>query len=308
MAASFRIYQPADLEALRALVRHPSLAADFDGLQSPKGLETWLAEPFLDLGMFELAFDDGTLAGFSSAAFLNGREGWFAMIRIGVLEPFRRRGIATRLLERALAGIDRRHPDVVEISCSFWLPNPAAEAFAAAQGVPRVRTFWLLERPRVPVADPRWPAGIRVAGYQPTERVWRDVADAYNDSFAHHYHSPHTSTEDTRRLFERPGVRTDGLVLAYRGGICVGFCRAELHESRGEIAILGTVEAARGIGLGRALLRWGVRWLEHERTPRVTLLVDGENESALKLYRSEGFEIAQTRAVMSRRRVSANRT
>jgi ribosomal protein S18 acetylase RimI-like enzyme len=32
----------------------------------------------------------------------------------------------------------------------------------------------------------------------------------------------------------------------------------------------------------------------------VTLLVDGENENALRLYRSEGFEVARTRAVFSR--------
>jgi mycothiol synthase len=308
MAATFRIYQPSDLEPLRALVRDPSLAEDFDGLQIPLALEAWLAEPFQDLEMFELAFEDGALAGFSSTALLNGREGRFAVVRFGVLDRHRRRGIASKLLERALAGLARRHPEAAEVSCSFWLPNDAAEAFSAAKGMTHVRSFRLLERPMVPVGDPVWPAGIRLAGYEATERVWRDVADAYNDSFAHHYHSIETTTEESRGLFERPGIRTDGLMLAYRGDQCVGFCRAELRGLRGEIAVLGTVQSARGIGLGRALLRWGVQWLERERAPRVTLLVDGENETALQLYRSEGFEIAQTRAVMSRERVSASRT
>lgn len=303
MAVTIRTYAPADLEALRALVRHPSLAVEFDAVQVPQAVEAWIADPFRDPELLLLAWVDGELAAFAGTFVLDGHEGRFVMTRAGVHERHRRRGIGRELIERTLAGVDRRHPDVVEISTSFWLPNPAAEAFAAAAGLTRVRTFWLMERPRGPATEPAWPAGIRIAGYEANERVWRDLADSYNDSFAHHYHSPRTTMEDMRDLFERPGMRTDGHVLAYRGETCVGFCRGDLHESRGEIAVLGTVEAARGIGLGRALLRWGVAWLERENAPRITLLVDGDNENALRLYRSEGFEVVQTRAVWSRERV-----
>ncbi|TMQ68516.1 MAG: GNAT family N-acetyltransferase [Candidatus Eisenbacteria bacterium] len=56
---------------------------------------------------------------------------------------------------------------------------------------------------------------------------------------------------------------------------------------------------ARGIGLGRALLRWAVGWLERKEAPRAWLMVDGDNESALRLYRSEGFEVTRTRHVWS---------
>ena len=74
-----------------------------------------------------------------------------------------------------------------------------------------------------------------------------------------------------------------------------------LLPGRGEVATLGVVPEARGIGLGRALLRWGVGWLEHQAAPRVTLTVDGENEGALSLYRSEGFETVRKREIWSRR-------
>ena len=58
--------------------------------------------------------------------------------------------------------------------------------------------------------------------------------------------------------------------------------------------------AARGIGLGRALLRWGVAWLERESALPVTLMVDGANEGALALYRSEGFAVTRTRRAWAR--------
>src|ERR1051325_7423145 len=101
--------------------------------------------------------------------------------------------------------------------------------------------------------------------------------------------------EHAHKLVESPGFRADGVLLAYRQGRVAGFCRNELHATRGEVGTLGTVPAARGIGLGRALLRWGVGWLERESTLPVTLMVDGANDGALALYRSEGFAVTRTR-------------
>ena len=296
MPIELRAYAPRDFAALHALLRDPSLAGEFDTLQSAQAVEGWLADPFLDRELHCLAWEGEKLAAFAAPYVLPGREGRFAVIRCGVLGTHRRRGIGTLLYERQRSAIAERHPDVHEVSVSAWLPAAGAEGFAAARGFDRVRTYWLMERPRGPIAGPAWPQGMRLAGDQDPERSWRDLTAAYNDSFANHYHSSIVTIEDTRSIFTRPGFRRDGYVLAYRDQTCVGFCRCELHQGRGEIALVGTVEAARGIGLGRALLRWGVRWLEREGVARVTLLVDGDNENALRLYRSEGFDVVQTRA------------
>jgi ribosomal protein S18 acetylase RimI-like enzyme len=102
-----------------------------------------------------------------------------------------------------------------------------------------------------------------------------------------------------RALVQKAGFRADGIVIAYRDGEVAGFCRNELFAARGEIGTVGTLPAARGIGLGRALLRWGVAWLERETPHPITLLVDGDNEGALGLYRSEGFEITRRRHLWS---------
>jgi mycothiol synthase len=290
-----RPYQAGDLAALIELVREPEMASEFDVLQAPQAVEGWIADPFRDPALHLMAWEDGRLVGFASLFAPPGREGRFTVLRIGVRGVSRRRGIGAALLARASSGGAERHADARELCVSAWLPNPEAAAFSARHGFHRVRSYWLMERPRGTAAPPAWPAGIRIAGPEDSERTYRDFTAAYNDSFEHHYHSVLVSTSDTRTFLTRPGSRPDGYVLAYRGEECVGFCRCEFHEERGEIAVVGTIQAARGIGLGRALLRWGIEWLEREGAARVTLLVDGENENALRLYRSERFEVVRTR-------------
>ena len=300
MGIELRRFESRDLEALRALVRDPSMSGEFDVLQSPQAVEGWLADPYRDPALHWMAWSEGGLAGFASPFVLPGREGRFAMVRIGVHADRRRRGIGSALLRRTFDEIAARHPDVRELCVSAWLPSDPADGFAARHGFKRVRTFWLMERRGGPSAAPEWPPGITLAFHDGSERGYRDITEAYNDSFAHHYHATQLTVEDTRALFTRPGFHPEGYVLAYRAGRCVGFCRCEIHHERGEIAVLGTIGEARGIGLGRALLRWGTQWLERQRSPRITLLVDGENEGALRLYRSEGFDVARTRASWSR--------
>lgn len=307
MAPEIRRFQPSDSLALEALLHEPSLD-EFDIFRGPQAVAAWLGDPFYDSQNHWMAFENGEPAGFASVFTLHARTGKWAMVRLGVRGASRRRGIGSRLLERTAAGIEERHPDAHEVCLAYWEPSPVAERFAAARGFERARTFWQMERPRGAAPEIAWPAGIHVAGHDGTERGYRDMSTAYNDSFAHHYHSPVLSGDETRKLFTRPGFRTDAYVIAYRGQEPVGFCRCELHPGRGEIAIVGTVEAARGIGLGRALVRWGVTWLEAANAKRVTLVVDGENENALRLYRSEGFEVARSRVSVSRWRSAPSGT
>ena len=296
MAIEFMRYRPQDLGALRELICDPSLAGEFDMLLMPGSIEGWLAEPNMDAKLHWLAWDGGRLAGFAAPFVVPGRHGRFAVIRLGVRGELRRRGIGTELFEREVEGLAERHGDLVEVCMNAWLPSAAAEGFVARRGMARARTFWLMERPRTPIANPEWPAGIRLVCDEDPERSYRDFAAAFTDSFAHHYHAYVVTAEDIRAVATRPGFRSDSYLLAYRGDTCVGFCRGELLEDRGEIVVVGTTQAARGMGLGRALLRWGAQWLGREGAPRVTLAVDGENENALRLYRNEGFEVVRTRA------------
>ncbi len=292
--------ESSDLETLRALVTDPSLSGELDTLQGPGGLERKLADPYHASPLLTLAFLDGAPVGFAGAFILSGRDGRRAIYRVGVLERFRRRGVGAALLEHIAKALISFEPEACEEGMGAWQPSPVADRFAARHGFAHARWFWLMERAIGPIAEPVWPDGISTEGWDGSEQRARDMSDAYNDSFSSHFGSPVSTPETVHGLLSRPGTNPDGLRLAYRNGRCIGFCRCELFEARGEIAVLGTTHDSRGIGLGRALLRWGVRWLDAAGAPRVTLVVDGENETALRLYRGDGFEVARTRHIWTR--------
>lgn len=293
--------RPDDHDLVRALAGHPSLAREFEILLPPRALDDALADPFAARDASFVARRDGRPIGFAISFLLPGTEHDWAMIRIGVVETWRRRGAGTALLDACRAALvsSPRGP-VTEHCLAAWLPAAEAERFADRRGFRRVRSFWRMERPRGAVAAPAWPDGVQIRTWNGTEEDLVAWHRAYSDSFARHYHFVRSSVEDVRAMTRAHHFRPDGLVLAWQDGACVGFCRNQVSGDRGEVALLGVVPAAQQRGLGRALLRWSVDWLQSTPARVVELLVDGENESALGLYRGEGFEVAATRAIWSR--------
>lgn len=302
MSVHIRPWAPGDREALRAALHEPGLAPHFDKFLGPEGLEHKLHDRRLVKEGIRIAESDGTLAGFGVPWVLPQADGGaWSMLRVGVREPFRGHGLGTRLAESLLAFVrETSGGGRIEVAASAWLPNEASERIAAKLGFAHERWFWLMERPRGGAPRPVWPAGVEVRSFDHSDAMFADWTAAYNDSFANHYRFVVASEETGRSLAADPTFRADGLLLAYRDGRCAGFCRNELHAARGEIGVLGTTHDARGIGLGRALLRWGVHWLEANASGPVTLLVDGDNEGALALYRAEGFEVSRTRRIWGR--------
>lgn len=302
MPLEIRSYTPADHAPLTALINDPAIIDQFEKIAGPDGVRDLLSEPVTHPQGVLLARLDGAPVGFSIAYVLPQASGAFGMQRVGVLEPFRRQGIGLALLresERFLR-TQAMAPDLNEAGLSAWLPNPGGESLAAQAGYVHQRFYWLMERPRTQPAAPRWPAAVTLEPFDSSDRHVRGWTDAYNDSFAHHHLFLPSTYERAIALTHRDKFRGDGLLLAFRDGVCLGFCRNELYPSRGEIGTLGTIEAARGIGLGRALLRWGIEWLMGASDQPVTLLVDGENEGALELYRQEGFQVSRTRRIWAR--------
>lgn len=302
MTPAIRPYTPDDLETLRALLARPGIAAQFDVFLGPQALEQRLADPRLPAGGIRLAFADDEPVGFGFAFVLPSPDGDWASPRVGVIERWRRRGLGRRLLDEVATAV-RSLPagsHLVEWSSTAWVPDAPAEGFAAALGYEPRRWYWLMERPRGGAPEPAWPDGVTSREFARDEAMLEAWNRVYNDSFREHYHYVTSTLDDARALANAPAFRPDGVRLAWRDGRCVGFCRCELFADRVEIGSLGVVREARGIGLGRALLRWGVRWLEQVSPLPVTLLVDGENEGALGLYRSEGFEITRRRRIWSR--------
>jgi len=298
MSLHIERYEDLDRAVLDALIRDPALAQEFDSLAEAEYLDRKLGDSYCDREATRIARMDGEPAGFCITYLLPRAEGGsWAAVRIGVTGRFRRRGIGSALLAAARRALEVRTipGGLREIMMSAWRPNEAEAGFAAHHGFQHARCFWKMDRATAGCPEPEWPRGVTLRVFDGSEPALADWNAAYNTSFAAHYHYVPSSLEHTRELAAGPHFLRDGLALAYRDGLCVGFCRNEWVGKEGEIGVLGVVPEARGIGLGRALLRWGTRYFGALGEAAVTLRVDGENESALALYRSEGFEVTRTR-------------
>lgn len=61
----------------------------------------------------------------------------------------------------------------------------------------------------------------------------------------------------------------------------------------GEVYVIGLSARARGRGLGRWLTNVGLSHLRQRGAEKVILYVEGDNEAAIRTYRSVGFEVAR---------------
>lgn len=291
-------YSPDTHEPISAIMRTPGIVEHFASQGPP---EEQLADSECDHARCALALRDDRPVGAAIVVLVPAEPRW-AMVRIGVLPEERRRGVGTELLReverlyRALDDAERPR----EIRIAAVIPSHPAEGFAAAHGFTVVRRFahmlWPGDRA---VLDAAWPAGVRLRTFDGSHAMLRDWTNAFNAGFGDHWGAFPVTTEEARAISRQPHFVPEGLALAYRGNDCVGFCRTATRPDHGEIALLAIVPEARGIGLGRALLRWGVAWLV-PRTPRIVLIVDEENEPATQLYRAEGFGTDATRVIWSR--------
>ncbi len=291
-----RPFHESDIPATRALLTTGDLDHEFHMYSEPGGLEGVFTRPVFPRGGAFLALSaSGELMG---AGFLmSPPQSDFYYLRLGVHPDHRRKGIATVLMQRLREHVRTTIPSRANEMLSAWMPAEAATAFAARHGFKHLRYFWQLTRTPAPAPGVEWPEGVEYRTLDGSDRMIEDWSEGYNRSFARHFQFSPTTVGECLAFLGSPGMSPGSVMVAYRGGKVAGFCANRLSAQWGEVATIGTAPEARGIGLGRALLRWGVGYLLGRNPPRVTLMVDGENEGALKLYRSEGFEIWKTREV-----------
>jgi mycothiol synthase len=289
-----------DAGAFRALLRHPSLASEFGWLLENRELDDPLRHPFgAALGVWVTSAVAG-LSGFASVVGFTARSGDWMLLRVGVRDPHRRRGLGRVLADEPVRHLGSGRSGGRLLKISHWDPNPIAEAFARALGFEHDRHFWTMERRSGAAPPTSWPHGIEARLSDGGEQALADWCDCSNASFAESPMSVDTTLGQCRALSHPRSSVTSAVMLAYRGGRCVGFCRTAVHPEHGDLDVLGVIPEARGIGLGRALLRWGIRWLVEHRAPSARLTVDGENERALALYRGEGFAVVRSRRIWRR--------
>lgn len=203
-----------------------------------------------------------------------------------VVDPlFRGLGFGEAMLDGVLA--------TAKGTLSAWShgDHPAAARLAERFGFEPVRR---LLRLTATVAAPapaveEVPAPFSLSAFRPgaDEEEWVELNASV---FASHPEQGSLTLADLRDRMAEPWFDAgDLLVLRDADGRMVGFDWLKVEDGAAEIYVLGVDPRLAGRGLGRALLRAGLARLADRGAERVDLYVEGDNTTALALYRSVGF-------------------
>ncbi len=282
--AGIRRFRAGDEEAILAIMQGSLDRGELDGVNHHY-VETAASRLVRAPDSCAVAIDDGRVVG------------WVAPHDddLTVDLPYRRRGYGSRLV-----GTGREIARDLGLSAlRLWVPRrDGSEAFARANGLRYRSSLWQLSLDRrVEVQVPRFDGAFVVRQLVPgkDEPAYVEVINA---SFADHPWPFHVELEDVQWTHAQPGFDPASTLLVAAAADPdrpVGFCRIITYPDDdgtlvGEVKAVGVLRELRGRGLGRELVRWGVRSLRDLHVGRVVLAVEGENEGAIGLYTSLGFE------------------
>ncbi len=147
--------------------------------------------------------------------------------------------------------------------------------------------------------EPKWPPGVQVR----TFRSGNDDAEwiaVNNRAFAGHAEQGGWTEATLARRIAEPWFDPTLFFLAHDADGLVGFNWLKIHEPAdddpriAEIYVIGVDPRGQGTGLGRALAVAGLNAAHERGIDTGSLFVAADNEPALRLYRSLGFDVHRT--------------
>lgn len=278
-----RAFQPADAAPVWALLERALAAGDLPGM-GRHDIEAIRDRLAIDPGSRLVAVEGERVVGLVVPS----------MQHLLVDRDARRRGHGRRLVEAALAMLASRGERFLDL----YVPpdSVVAERFAQASGFAPHASLWQMRlEPNAVVAAPSFPPGIVTRPLRVGEDEEQFV-DLFNRAFAAHP-TPLSVTPDTlRHVHALPSFDPSAFLIALDGRdgrTMAGFCRTSLDGDVGEVVLIGVLPEWRGVGLGRALLAWGVQHLRQRGAAEVVLSVEALNTNALGLYERAGFRRVQ---------------
>jgi mycothiol synthase len=220
-----------------------------------------------------------------AAVLATGAEG--AEAEFLVAPGFRRRGVGGAILAHLV--------DSAPNGLAAWAhgDHPGAAALASRFGFRRARVLLKLSAPPRADASPWQRTDLTLSTFD-AERDGDDWLRLNAITFATHPEQGSQTRGDLDARRAEPWFSPEDFLLARDAtGALVGFCWLKVETTEGgvegEIYVLGVHPERAGAGIGRSLLRAGLDRLRERSVSHVTLYVEEDNASAVRLYRSEGF-------------------
>lgn len=238
--------------------------------------------------------EQGRLVAVSVAAFHEGDEPHWALEVATAVD--RRQPPAERA---ALSAAELTIP--AGARTSLWVQRADQQEAAEALGYGERRRVLRMDGPLPP--DPEAAAGVTlgtVAGADDEAMI-----TVHNRAFAGHREASGMTRARLAELRSMPWYDSDGVITAEIDGELAGFCWTKLHgDGTGEVYLLAVDPDHRGSGLGGLLAASGFAWLRRSGARRAILWVDGDNESAIALYRRLGLEPTHANVEMAKERMA----
>ncbi len=177
--------------------------------------------------------------------------------------------------------------------------HPGAAALAERHGFTRSRVLWQMRRSLLsPLVAPHFPDGVRLRPFV----VGQDEPEflrVNNAAFDWHPEQGGWDIDQMKLREAEPWFDPAGFLLAVDADDrLLGFHWTKVHgagasehshEPIGEVYVLGVDPAARGMRLGNALTRAGLRHLRDGGLSQVMLYVEAHNAAAIRVYRGLQF-------------------
>ena len=242
-----------------------------------------------DLPNYLVAQHDGRLVGTIHAQPAAGRCAAIGLPRLLAWDEH----LAARLFRAAAEHAERRHE--ARLIQTLLAPERAEPAVAALEraGYAPLATLAYMRRPitsadfvRCPENEITWHHYSRLRHHKFAEAIdviYEGTLDCPDLAGLRSVHDSISTHKNTGQFQPRRWR------LAVMGRTTVGVALVNELRGRGELVYLGLVPAARGQGIGRALVDRAIQDTAEMGLPRLGLAVDTRNEPALRLYHCVGF-------------------
>ncbi len=283
--AVIRSYRDADAGAVAACL---TAGATLDKTLLPADEDGWRRFASRTYNLrgrdFMVAERGGRIIGVLMSTLLERDGAQLRSVRIIVHPNHRRRGIATRLFAHAQQQDPERDTTIRTELAGKW--KVGLDWVARLDFSVHERLYWMTTS--VVTHQPTLPRGLTLRPYEASphaDEIWRRLnRDAYEGS----------SDYLDLTADERDGARQEAsfhMHWADVDGTCAGLCHTKEFSGKHIINSLVVDRRFRGRGIGRTLLLAGMATIRARGIDEVWLSVRAENEHAVSLYRSVGFDV-----------------